>query len=313
MIIGFETGKSFNDRVVHGFVNKVDGTVYQTYMKKHVQEQYNDMNIVHKNPLPKDVDHRWQALEEFGNPQLHTSAYAFWGFLRSTKKIYQKAIKEKIDFYFFDQAYFYHKIHAIKQSSRELINNPYIRVCKNSFNKEVIDDVRETGLFKLKRQGLEDFTLHPWKTNGKKVYIIPPSFHMCEFLGLTHADVLKDMVDQVKANTDREIVIRYKKPNGEYNPRPIEVDAQDAWAVVSFQSNAVIKFLMHGVPSFTYLPKHSVAVPLSLQDLTKIDTPLYPDNRYEWLCNLANNQFQEGDVYNGNVLSYLNRDPKKWK
>tara|TARA_B100000287_G_scaffold244341_1_gene229769 strand:+ start:1256 stop:2194 length:939 start_codon:yes stop_codon:yes gene_type:complete len=312
MIIGFETGKSFNDRIVHGFVNKIDGTTYQTYTRKHVQKQYDDMNIVHKNPLPKDVDHVWQALDEYDNPKLQTSAYAFWGFLRSTKKIYQAAVKRKVPFYFFDQAYFYHKIHAHKKSSNELIRNPYIRVCKNSFNKETIDDVRETGLFKLKRQGTEDFTLHPWKKKGKKVYIIPPSFHMCEFLGLKHADVLKDMVDQVKANTDREVVIRYKKPNGEYNPRPVEVDAQDAWAVVSFQSNAVIKFLMHGVPSFTYLPKHSVAVPLSLQDLTKIDTPFYPDNRYEWLCNLCNNQFQEGDVYNGKVLDYLNRDKKKW-
>ena len=312
MIIGFETGKLFNDRIIDGFVNKIDRAVYQTYMRKHVQKQYKDDMIVHKNPLPKDVDHRWQALEEFDNPQLPTSAYAFWGFLRSTHKIYQKAIKEKIDFYFFDQAYFYHKIHGAKKSSRELFENPYIRVCKNEFNKETIDDIRETGLFKLKRQGIEDFTLHPWKKDGKKVYIIPPSFHMCEFLGLTHADVLKDMVDQVKANTDREIVIRYKKPNGQYNPRPVEIDAQDAWAVVSFQSNAVIRFIMHGVPSFTYLPKHSVAVPLSLQDLTKIDTPIYPDNRYEWLCNLANNQFQEKDVYSGNVLTYLDRDPKKW-
>ena len=312
MIIGFETGKGFNDRVIHGFVNRVDNCVFQTFEKKHVQKQYKDDMIVHKNPLPKDVDHRWQALEEFDNPQLPTSAYAFWGFLRSTHKIYQKAIKEKIDFYFFDQAYFYHKIHGAKKSSRELFENPYIRVCKNEFNKETIDDIRETGLFKLKRQGIEDFTLHPWKKDGKKVYIIPPSFHMCEFLGLTHADVLKDMVDQVKANTDREIVIRYKKPNGQYNPRPVEIDAQDAWAVVSFQSNAVIRFIMHGVPSFTYLPKHSVAVPLSLQDLTKIDTPIYPDNRYEWLCNLANNQFQEKDVYSGNVLTYLDRDPKKW-
>ena len=34
MIIGFETGKSFNDRIVHGFVSKLDGGGYETYMKK---------------------------------------------------------------------------------------------------------------------------------------------------------------------------------------------------------------------------------------------------------------------------------------
>ena len=55
MIIGFETGKSFNDRIVHGFVSKLDGGGYETYMKKHAQDQFNDKNIVYKNPLPKDI------------------------------------------------------------------------------------------------------------------------------------------------------------------------------------------------------------------------------------------------------------------
>ena len=95
MIIGFETGKSFNDRIVHGFVSKLDGGGYETYMKKHAQDQFNDKNIVYKNPLPKDIDHRWHALEEFGNPQLPTSAYAFWGFFKKYKEDISKSNKRE--------------------------------------------------------------------------------------------------------------------------------------------------------------------------------------------------------------------------
>ena len=84
------------------------------------------------------------------------------------------------------------------------------------------------------------------------------------------------------------------------------------WAVVSFQSNAGNQ-ISNARCSVIYIFTKTLCccVPLSLQDLTKIDTPLYPDNRYEWLCNLANNQFQESDVYNGNVLSYLSGNSKK--
>ena len=53
MIIGFETGKLFNDRIIDGFVNKIDRAVYQTYMRKHVQKQYKDDMIVHNNLYQK--------------------------------------------------------------------------------------------------------------------------------------------------------------------------------------------------------------------------------------------------------------------
>ena len=45
---------------------------------------------------------------------------------------------------------------------------------------------------------------------------------------------------------------------------------------------------------------------MSQTDLSKIETPIYPDNRYEWLCNLANHQFYANEIQSGYAERYLN-------
>jgi len=306
MIIGFETGKRLNDKIVEGFVHHRDNAYFQTFDRSNVRDQYKDNLIFAKNPLPKDVDHKWQALD-VDMKNNHATAFVWWGFLRSTKKLYRQALKRKIDFFFLDHSYFYHKIHHQKKSGIDLIKNPFVRVVKNGFVIDKIIDTDERGLKNLSQLGKEDFEVKKWKKTGSKIVVLPPSFHMCDFLDLKHEDVLNDMISNIKKHTDREIVIRYKKPDGIHNPKPIEEEIADAWAVVSFQSNAVVKFILNGVPSFTYMDKHSVACPVSLTDFSKIENPWYPDNRYEWLCNICNNQFQERFVYSGHVMDYLNR------
>ena len=51
---------------------------------------------------------------------------------------------------------------------------------------------------------------------------------------------------------------------------------------------------------------YSSVSPLSLKDLSQIETPIYPENRYEWLCNLTNHQFYQSEIKNGYAERYLN-------
>ena len=50
MILGFETGKRHNDRVVEGFVNRIDNAFFKPFDRTHVRDQYNDNLIFAKNP-----------------------------------------------------------------------------------------------------------------------------------------------------------------------------------------------------------------------------------------------------------------------
>jgi len=264
MIIGFETGKRLNDRLVQGFVHNRGHSYFQTFNRDHVKNQYNNNLIVSKNPLPKDVDHKWQAFD-VDLKDKHATTFVWWGFLRSTKKLYKRAIERNIDFYFMDHSYFYHKIHDTRKAKTDLVKNPFCRVVKNGFVIDKIIDTDERGLKNLKQLGDEDFEIRKWKKTGSKIIILPPSFHMCDFLDLKYEDVLNDMINKIKQNTDREIVIRYKKPNGVYNPKSLEEEIKDAWAVVSFQSNAVIKFLL------LYNPEASIALTTSAGKATSLN------------------------------------------
>ena len=102
------------------------------------------------------------------------------------------------------------------------------------------------------------------------------------------------------------IRVRLKKMNGNYNPVPLHEDMKEAHAVVSFQSSAAAKAIIKGTPSFTITDKYSAAIPMSQTDLSKIETPIYPDNRHEWLCNLANHQFYADEIQSGHAERYLN-------
>jgi hypothetical protein len=53
-------------------------------------------------------------------------------------------------------------------------------------------------------------------------------------------------------------------------------------------------------------PNYSASQPMSLSDLSKIETPFYPDNRYEWLSSLCNNQFLKEEIRSGEAMRLIN-------
>ena len=84
----------------------------------------------------------------------------------------------------------------------------------------------------------DELEIKPWNKNGKHIVVIPPSWWLCKNLGWNPTKVLQDTIDELKKHTDREIRVRVKKVNGNYNTVPLHEDMKNAHAVVSFQSSA---------------------------------------------------------------------------
>jgi hypothetical protein len=63
---------------------------------------------------------------------------------------------------------------------------------------------------------------------------------------------------------------------------------------------------MNGIPAFTLAPCNA-ASPVASQDLSKIDTPYYPDSDklYAWACHLAYGQFHNSELVSGTALTAL--------
>ena len=75
---------------------------------------------------------------------------------------------------------------------------------------------------------------------------------------------------------------------------------------MTYNSVAAIESIFHGIPAFTLAPTNA-ASPVSLQDISKIQTPYYPDQDklYAWGCHLAYGQFHNSELKNGKAMELL--------
>ena len=305
MILAFQTSKYSTDDLLKSFTkNNSKISRYCTFDEKKYMKDYPSPSGVLKTPVFQHAELHWPDLINTSSEDV--TAYMFWGFMRNTKAIYDMAIRKKKDFYFLDHAYIYHSKHSIYQ--KNLAHNPYFRMVKNEVVLTTIKDTDDTKLLKMREQFKrgDELNILPWRKNGKYILIAPPTPWLCKWLGINPEEFMNQSIEEIKKYTDREIRIRYKKPQGNYNPIPLEEDIDNAWAVVSFQSSVAVRAINRGVPSFLMKPGYSAAQPVSSTDLTKIETPFYPDNRYEWLSSLCNDQFLKGEIISGKAYRYLN-------
>ena len=312
--LAFQTGKGHNDallqRMILGRQLRKENALYCIY-----DEHRSTINFVkpegwppsRRIPTPPDAHLYWPHLESEDWGRSKVSSYWFWGFMRNTKRIVEVAEQKKIDWFFIDHAYLYHQRHSMFEKYGDF-RNCLFRVCKNNYVINKITDTNDHRYLELKARFAKDDELEilDWKKGGKHIVVFPPSWWLCKNLGMKAEDVLQNTIEELKKHTDREIRVRVKKINGAYNPVPLHEDLKDCHAVVSYQSSAAAKAIIKGIPSFTITDKYSAAIPMSLTDLSKIETPIYPDNRYEWLCNLANHQFYANEIQSGYAERYLN-------
>jgi hypothetical protein len=80
----------------------------------------------------------------------------------------------------------------------------------------------------------------------------------------------------------------------------------DVHAVVTFNSTAATEAVLAGVPVFVTAPANA-ARPVSNLDLSKIETPWFPDSDqvHKWACHLAYGQFHTTELADGTAAAIL--------
>lgn len=147
-----------------------------------------------------------------------------------------------------------------------------------------------------KRFAALNVTVAPtWNREGTSILICPNSpIYMAQF-GLDAKQWALDTAIEVSRYSDRPIVIRWK---AQQYKRPFYMDVHDAWATVVFTSGAAVESLVHGVPIFV-TAGWATSYPMGLPDLTKIETPYYPDHREPFLWSLAERQWSLDEIRAG--------------
>lgn len=241
----------------------------------------------------------------------------FQGLIRNTKEVYNACKEQMRDFYYLDQPYFFFSNYTQHAPS----GDRWYRIIKNNTQQTFVDynSRHQSRYEKLLAkfaghpEALNEITLKEWRTGGKEILVVPPSYHTAKWYGIDRTEWEEYYVNEIKKHTDRPINVRHKfKGNAQdvtvsaKNKKDLYEDLNNAHAIVSFHSMCASQAVVHGVPSFC--SEHSPAAPvsLSLKELDQIDNPLYSAERLQWLYSLLGSQFTEGEMKSGNAYRYIN-------
>lgn len=214
-------------------------------------------------------------------------------------KIMKQCWQDHRDFYYVDTGYFGNE----KSSSNPNGWKYWHRIVKNDLqHSEIIS--RPDDRFKQFNK-----TFKPWKKDGRKILIAAPDEKPCKFYNTTQQEWIENTINNLKQYTDRPVVVRERAPK---RIDRITTDTlqsaldNDVFALVTFNSVAAVESIFHGIPAFTLAPANA-ASPVSLQDLSKIENPYYPDEDklYEWGCHLSYGQFHISEMASGKALEML--------
>ena len=200
------------------------------------------------------------------------------------------------DFYFIETGYFGNYACEGNTSARKF----WHRIVKNSMQHTSVMDVpddRWTNMCKYDTR----LEWKGWKKDGSKILIVAPSEKPCKYYGIDKDQWVADTVAEIKKHTDREVVIREKADRTERTSGKVIYEAfdEDVFAIVTYNSIAAAEAVAYGIPAFALAP--TAAKPVCLDDLSKIETPYYPDYEFvrKWLSSLAYSQFNLTEILTG--------------
>ena len=231
------------------------------------------------------------------------------GILRGTEELIKLAEQNKINYYYFDHAYFFR---ADEHRNNPLTNNRSYRLCVNSQHLNYISELDNHTKHRKEvvKNLLSKYRLkpEPWHL-GTKGYIllIPPSQFVCNFYNLISPNVwIRQMRKKLFNVTDRPIVIRTKGES-----ISLSQQLKEAYCVVSFQSTVAIEAVLSGTPSFC--DPISSAAPVSKTNIDEINSPYYPDDfkRRQWRDSLLYNQFTMDEIKMGIAKDTVDRLQKR--
>lgn len=198
----------------------------------------------------------------------------------ATWPLLDQAIADGRDYYYGDHAYWR--------------RGRYFRVTRNAVQfQPAMQDLRIARPHRLQQVSVE--VVDEWRRGGSSIIICPNSPIYMRRYGLDAQQWTLDCVKAIQTVSDRPVVIRWKS---QQQHRPLYLDLHDAWAVVVFSSNAAVEALVAGVPVFVLAPWASTAS-MGTSDLSKIESPLYPDFRLPFLWSLAEHQWSLSEIAGG--------------
>ena len=213
-------------------------------------------------------------------------------------KLMKQCWEDERDFYYMDSGYLGNYKSPINPNGWKWFH----RIVKNDLQHRNIIDRPSDRWEKLK------YKIPSWKKDGRNILLVMPSEKPAKFYDIDMVKWREQVITTLQQHTDRPIIVREKADRPTRIVKTIYEELDNTFAVVTLQSIAATEAILYGVPAFTLAP--NAAEQLTLNDLTKIETPFYPDDdlKHKWACNLAYGQFHIEELANGTAYKILKKD-----
>lgn len=270
---------------------KVEGFKTNTGIKDKILESFCD--FTHENTRTNIPQFELGDWPTFNKQKWTENSVAVVGTLRGTETIIWESQRRGHNFYYMDHAYF----HATRLYQGDI----QYRIIKSQMQLNHLVDLDEEDYKRIDRY--KPITTKPFTKNGNHILLCPPTKAICRLYNLgDEQSWIDDMVLELKSHTDRDIIIRKKDET-----KTLQEQLKNCHAIVTHQSTAAIQAILQGIPSFCDLISQSV--PVSETDISKIETPFYPDDdlRKQWIDSLLSCQFNMSEISNGKAREIVDR------
>lgn len=166
------------------------------------------------------------------------------------------------------------------------------RITRNAYQHDGQGDASPDRFHELRQ------TVSQWR-HGSHILVCLQGEGQYKLFGMTLSSWLSEVVSRLKGYTDRPVVIRSR-----YARTPLRNELSNAWAVVTWSSNAAVDALLYGVPVFV-TADFAAAYRMGTPDLSRIETPWYPDDRERFFSVLAANQWTMDEIRAGHAWADL--------
>jgi hypothetical protein len=135
----------------------------------------------------------------------------------------------------------------------------------------------------------------PWQNGGRHVLVCPPSAVWAELIGFDAAQWFVDVMETLRAATDRPIYVRTRN-KANYGV-PLAQDLVGCHCLVTHSSNAAVDALLAGVP--VICTSACAARVMGRADPAMVEEPIRHRERVEWAAVLAGQQWAMDEIKTG--------------
>jgi len=242
----------------------------------------------------------WPAIEK-GWKDEDRNIHFFWGLGGKNKEKILEVKEKGEEWWYVDVGYLTEQITRYPIPKIHNIDKTYFRLCKGSHHTNRGKIGNGQRLNTLKNQGI-DVEFKGWYTGETKHILVCPSSETVTYFlhGIDQQTWIDTVVNEIKQNTDREIIIRNKpRPGNEWWETDIRDQLKDAHCLVTDMSLSSIDAIMNRVP--VICPAKNIAAPVGSRQINKIEKPLRPGVKTirEWLNYVVEHQFTIPEIEKG--------------